>query len=233
VRSVAADEEGSADLPLAAGGVPDGGGDDVAGVGVGEADQLHAGLDRTAELCDPLPQECLGPLLRQMQQEPVHRPAVRHVDADEVPAAGVDTDAAHPVADVEEPVGDPHHVQGLERPGHDADRPAQVGPARVLVDDPRVHATGQQLGGQGEPGGAGAHDEHVAIGVVDGADRQAHPPGDLAVGEPAGHELRHLHLAAGQSEARSRPPGLLGLGRQRHRQRVVERQVAALGTQGI
>jgi hypothetical protein len=88
-----------------------------------------------------------------MQQEPVRRPAVRHVDADEVPAAGVDTDAAHPVADVEEPVGDPHHVQGLESPGHDADRSAQVGPARVLVDDPRVQATGQQRAARVSPVG--------------------------------------------------------------------------------
>jgi hypothetical protein len=68
VRAVAADQETGADLLLVPGRVPQRRRDRVAVVS--EANQLQAGLDRAAELGDPVAQQRLRVMLGEMELEP-------------------------------------------------------------------------------------------------------------------------------------------------------------------
>ena len=132
VRAVAADDEARADAVLASRQVAHPGAD-VLRTG-GEIKQLDAGLDAAAQLGDPGPEQRLGAVLGQMQNEPECRSGVGHVDAEQAPATRVQPDAAHAVTLVQKTVGDAHHVQRFQCARGFADRPAEPGQARVLVD---------------------------------------------------------------------------------------------------
>ena len=69
----------------------------------------------------------------------------------------------HQLATLGEAVRQPHHVEDLQRAGVYADRPALQRHPVALVDDAGADASGEQLRSQYEPGGAGAHDEHLAV----------------------------------------------------------------------
>ena len=182
VRAVAADDEAREDAVLASRQVADPGAHRLPTDG--EIEQFDAGLDAAAQLGDPRPEQRLGAVLGQMQDEPVRRSGVGHVDAEQALATRVQPDAAHAVALVQESVGDAHHVQRFQRARGDADRPAEPWCARVLVDHAGADAAGEQLGGQHQSGRAGADDEHIAICARDVRGHAAHPARGEAAGRP-------------------------------------------------
>ena len=62
------------------------------------------------------------------------------VDAGPPSAAHVDAGSQTPVPELEQAVGQAHHVEGLHRAWLDADRPAELRQPGILVDDARTHA---------------------------------------------------------------------------------------------
>ena len=161
VRAVAADHVPGGDRLGLARRTADGRGDDVAAGG--QAGELGPVLHHAAQFGDPRAEQPLGLVLREVQQEAEPRPAAREVQADQAPALGVEPHVPHHLAVLDEPLGQAHHVEDLQRAGVDADRPGLQGHPVALVDDAGADPAGQQFRGEHQPGRAGADDQHLAV----------------------------------------------------------------------
>ena len=120
-------------------------------------------LHGAAEFYDPLAEDDLGHLLRDVQHESILRPVAAEFEADQRPAVGVHVEPAHHLTVVEEPFREAHHVEHLERAGVHAQGAGLQDHPVALVDDPGLDAAGQQPAGQHEPGRPRTDHEDLAI----------------------------------------------------------------------
>ena len=163
VRAVAADDVPGRDRPGPARRAGGGRGNGV--VTGGEAGELGARLDHSAQLGDPGAEEPFGLVLREVEQEAEPGAAAGELQAGQAAVLGVEAELADQLAALGEAVGQAHHVQDLQRAGVDADRPGLQGHPGALVDDAGADPAGEQLGGEHEPGRAGPDDQHLAVGL--------------------------------------------------------------------
>ena len=164
VRAVGADDVISRDGPHGASRLGDRGGD-AAGI-LAEAAELGPLLDAAAQLADPLAENRLGHVLRDVEHEAESRPVAGQFQADQSLPVGVHVEAADHLAVLDEPLGQAHHVEHLEGARVNAQGAGLQDHPVALVDDPGPDAAGQQLAGQHEPGRARAHDQDLAIATA-------------------------------------------------------------------
>ena len=131
---------------------------------LGEVEQFDALLDDAAEFLHPGPEQQFGVALREAEREAVPRAVVGQVEVEQPPGPRVHVHVPHSVTTRDERVRQPHGVEHLQGAGVDAQRPALGGRSGPLVDDAGLDATGQQLGGEGEPGRACTDDQDLAVG---------------------------------------------------------------------
>ena len=212
VCAVGADNEISCDGPHGASRLDDRGGD-AAGI-LAEAVELGSLLDAAAELADPLTQDGLGQVLRDVEHEAESRPIAGQFKADQGLAVGVHVEAAHYLALLDEPLGQAHHVEHFERARVNAQGACLQDYPVALVDDPGPDAAGQELAGQHEAGRPRAHDQDLAIattGLLELAD--ACHDRRLDPGASPGHRKNYrgpTYLSAATRTRRPRPPAACG-----------------------
>jgi hypothetical protein len=80
--------------------------------------------------------------------KPNRETAAGKVQAEQVPPTGVEPEPVHDLAALQEPVSQAHHVQNLQRPRMDRQRPGLQCHTVALVDDAGRNAARQQFRGQ-------------------------------------------------------------------------------------
>ena len=165
VGAVGADDVVGGDGPRAAPRLGDRGGD-TAGIHP-EAAEFGPLLDAAAELADPLAEDGLGHVLRDVEHEAESRPVTGQFQTDQGLAVGVHVEAAHHLAVLDEPLGQAHHVEHFERARVEGQGAGLQHHPVALVDNAGPDAAGQQLTRQHEPSRPGAHDQYLAIACHD------------------------------------------------------------------